>query len=153
MQIPQQLINCLNESGVEYEILQHPEVITAQRVAKVEHVRARHQAKVVMVKSDGRHLMTVIPADCRIDLLKVEQLTGKPASLETEQDFKSIFHDCAVGAMPPFGNLYGLSTYVDRRLAQEDYVVFEAGTHSDSIKLKYPDYENIVKPQVADLAM
>ena len=153
MQIPQQLINCLNERGVAYEILQHPEAVTAQRVAQVEHVRARHQAKVVMVKSDGRHLMTVIPADRHIDLLKVEQLTGKPASLETEQDFKSIFHDCAVGAMPPFGNLYGLPTYVDRRLAQEDYIVFEAGTHTDSIKLKYPDYENIVKPRVADLAM
>ena len=80
MQIPQQLINCLNESGVAYDILQHPEAVTAQRVAQVEHVRARHQAKVVMVKSDGRHLMTVIPADRHIDLLKVEQLTGKPAS-------------------------------------------------------------------------
>jgi Ala-tRNA(Pro) deacylase len=81
MQIPQQLINCLNESGVAYEILRHPEAVTAQRVAEVEHVRARHQAKVVMVKSNGQHLMTVIPADHRIDLLKVEKLTGKPAAL------------------------------------------------------------------------
>jgi Ala-tRNA(Pro) deacylase len=153
MQIPTQLINCLKESGVPYEVIQHPEAVTAQRVAEVEHIKARRQAKVVMVKSDGRHLMTVIPADRRIDLLKVERLTGKPASLETEQDFKSIFHDCATGAMPPFGNLYGLPTYVDRSLTQEDYIVFEAGTHTDSIKLKYPDYENIVKPQVADLAM
>jgi Ala-tRNA(Pro) deacylase len=153
MQIPKQLINCLNESGVVYEILQHPEAITAQRVAEVEHVRARHQAKVVMVKSNGQHLMTVIPADRRIDLLKVEKLTGKPASLETEQDFKSIFHDCAVGAMPPFGNLYGLSTYVDKRLTQEDYIVFEAGTHTDAIRLNYRDYERIVRPQVADLAI
>ena len=153
MQIPKQLINCLNESGVAYEILQHPEAVTAQRVAEVEHVKARHQAKVVMVNSNGQHLMTVIPADHRIDLLKVEKLTGKPASLETEQDFKSIFHDCAVGAMPPFGNLYGLPTYVDKRLTQEDYIVFEAGTHTDAIKLNYRDYERIVKPQVADLAM
>jgi Ala-tRNA(Pro) deacylase len=153
MQIPQQLINCLNESGVAYEILRHPEAVTAQRVAEVEHVRARHQAKVVMVKSNGQHLMTVIPADHRIDLLKVEKLTGKPASLENEQHFKSIFHDCAVGAMPPFGNLYGLPTYVDKRLTEEDYIVFEAGTHTDAIKLNYRDYERIVKPQVADLAM
>jgi Ala-tRNA(Pro) deacylase len=152
MQIPKQLINCLNESRVAYEVIQHLEAVTAQRVAEAGHIKARHQAKVVMVTSDGRHLMTVIPADHRIDLLKVEQLTGKPASLETEQEFKSIFPDCATGAMPPFGNLYGLPTYVDRRLAQEDYIVFEAGTHTDSIKLKYSDYENIVKPQVADLA-
>jgi Ala-tRNA(Pro) deacylase len=153
MQIPKQLINYLNESGVAYEILQHPEAVTAQRVAEAEHVKARQQAKVVMVKSDQQHLMTVIPADRRIDLQKVEKLTGKPASLETEQDFKSIFPDCAVGAMPPFGILYGLPTYVDRRLTQEEYIVFEAGTHTDSIKLKYPDYEKIAKSQIADLAM
>ena len=153
MQIPKQLINCLNESGVAYEILQHPEAVTAQRIAEVEHVRGRHQAKVVMVMSNGKHVMAVIPADHRIDLLKVEKLTGKPASLETEQDFKSIFHDCAVGAMPPFGNLYGLPTYVDKILTEEDYIVFEAVTHTDAIKLNYRDYERIVKPRVADLAM
>jgi Ala-tRNA(Pro) deacylase len=153
MQIPKQLINCLNESGVAYEILQHPEAVTAQRVAEVEHVKARHQAKVVMVKSNGNHVMAVVPADCRIDLQKVEKITGKPASLETEVDFKSIFSDCAVGAMPPFGNLYGLPTYVDERLAREDYIVFEAGTHTDAIKLKYTDYQKIVNPEVADLTM
>jgi Ala-tRNA(Pro) deacylase len=153
MQIPKQLIDCLNESGVSYEILQHPQAVTAQRVAQVEHIKARHQAKVVMVKSDGNHIMTVIPADHRIDLLKVEKLTGKPASLETEQDFKSIFPDCAVGAMPPFGNLYGVPTYVDEKLTQQDYIVFEAGTHTDAIKLSYSDYEKIVRPQVADLTM
>ncbi len=153
MQIPKQLINCLNESGVAYEILQHPEAVTAQRVAEVEHIKARHQAKVVMVKSNGNHVMAVVPADCRIDLQKVEKITGKPASLETEVDFRSIFSDCAVGAMPPFGNLYGLPTYVDERLAREDYIVFEAGTHTDAIKLKYTDYQKIVKPEVADLTI
>jgi len=153
MQIPKQLINCLNESGVAYEILQHPEAVTAQRVAEVEHIKARHQAKVVMVKSNGNHVMAVVPADRRIDLQKVEKVTGKPASLESEVDFKTIFSDCAVGAMPPFGNLYGLPTYVDERLAREDYIVFEAGTHTDAIKLKYTDYQKIVKPEVADLTM
>jgi Ala-tRNA(Pro) deacylase len=153
MQIPKQLIDCLNESGVSYEILQHPQAVTAQRVAQMEHIKARHQAKVVMVKSDGNHIMTVIPADHRIDLLKVEKLTGRPASLATEQDFKSIFSDCAVGAMPPFGNLYGLPTYVDEKLTQQDYIVFEAGTHTDAIKLSYSHYEKIVRPQVADLTM
>ena len=153
MEIPKRLLDCLNQSGAAYEILQHAEAVTAQRIAQAAHIKAHHQAKVVMVKSNGQDLMTVIPADRRIDLLKVEKLTGKPASLETEQDFKSVFPDCALGAMPPFGNLYGLPTYVDQRLAQEDYIVFEAGTHTDAIKLKYSDYEKIVKPQVADLTM
>ena len=77
---------------------------------------------------------------------------GKAVSLDRENEFKSLFPDCAVGAMPPFGNLYGVPTYVDKSLAQEDYIVFEAGTHADAIKLSYLDYEKIVKPQVADLA-
>ena len=97
--------------------------------------------------------MAALPADHQIDLEKFAKAVGKPASLDTEQEFKSLFPDCATGAMPPFGNLYGLPTYVDKRLAQEDYVVFEAGTHADAIKLSYADYEKIVKPRVEDLAV
>lgn len=153
MKIPKQLIDCLNENKVRYEILHHPEAVTAQRIAQAEHVKGRNHAKVVMVKSGGRHLMTVLPADHQIDLEKVGKAIGKTASLDREEEFKSLFPDCATGAMPPFGNLYGLPTYVDNRLAQEDYIVFEAGTHTDAIKMSYRDYEKIVKPQVEDVAI
>ena len=153
MKIPLQLIDCLNESKVRYEILHHPEAVTAQRIAQAEHVKGRHHAKVVMIKSGGERLMAVLPADHQIDLEKVAKAMGKAASLDTEQEFKSLFPDCATGAMPPFGNLYGLPTYVDKRLAQEDYIVFEAGIHTDAIKLSYADYEKIVKPRVEDLAV
>jgi Ala-tRNA(Pro) deacylase len=152
MKIPKQLIDCLNENKAGYEILQHPEAVTAQRIAQAEHVKGRRHAKVVMVKSGGEHVMTVLPADHQIDLEKVEKALGHPASLDAEQEFKLLFPDCAVGAMPPFGNLYGLPTYVDKSLSQEDYIVFEAGTHTDAIKLSYRDYEKIVKPRVEDLA-
>jgi len=97
--------------------------------------------------------MTVLPADHQIDLEKVAKAIGKRASLDTEAEFKSLFPDCAVGAMPPFGYLYGVPTYVDKSLSQEDYIVFEAGTHTDAIKLSYRDYEKIVEPRVADLAI
>jgi Ala-tRNA(Pro) deacylase len=153
MKIPKQLIDCLNENKVPYEILHHPQAVTAQRIAEAEHVKARHHAKVVMVKSGDQRLMAVLPADHRIDLEKVGKVLGKSASLDREQEFKSLFPDCAIGAMPPFGNLYGLPTYVDKHLAQEDYIVFEAGTHTDAIKLSYRDYDKIVKPQVEDLAI
>jgi Ala-tRNA(Pro) deacylase len=143
----------LDESKVGYEILHHPEAVTAQRIAQAEHVKGRHHAKVVMVKSGEQHVMTVLPADYQIDLEKVSKAVGKAASLDAEQEFKSLFPDCAVGAMPPFGNLYGLPTYVDKRLSREDYIVFEAGTHSDAIKLSFHDYKKIVKPRVADLAI
>jgi Ala-tRNA(Pro) deacylase len=153
MKIPLRLIDCLNESKVGYEILHHPEAVTAQRIAQAEHVKGRHHAKVVMIKSGGERLMAVLPADHQIDLEKVGKVIGKIASLDSEKEFKSLFPDCAIGAMPPFGNLYGLPTYVDKSLSAQDYIVFEAGTHSDAIKLRYRDYEKIVKPQVEDLAI
>lgn len=153
MKIPKRLTDCLEENKVHYETLHHPEAVTAQRIAQAEHVKGRHHAKVVMIQAGGEHLMAVLPADHQIDLEKFGKAIGKPASLGTEAEFKSLFPDCAVGAMPPFGNLYNVPTYVDRRLAQEDYIVFEAGTHADAIKVSYRDYEKIVKPQVKDLAI
>ena len=153
MEIPKQLIDCLNQNNVQYEILRHPEAVTAQRIAQAEHVKGRHQAKVVMLKSADQHLMVVLPADHQIDLEKVEKTIGKPVSLGKENDFKSLFPDSAIGAMPPFGNLYGMPTFVDKHLAEQDYLVFEAGTHTDAIKMSYRDYEKIVKPKVEDLAI
>jgi len=153
MKLPERLISCLNENKVQYEILHHPEAVSAQRIAQAEHVKARHHAKVVMVKSSDQHLIMVLPADHHIDLEKVEKAIGKAVLLDNEQEFKSLFSDCAVGAMPPFGNLYGLPTYVDKSLAEQDYIVFEAGTHTDAIKMAYGDYEKIVKPRVDDLVV
>jgi Ala-tRNA(Pro) deacylase len=153
MEIPKRLIDCLNENKVQYEILHHPEAVTAQRIAQAEHVKGRHHAKVVIVKSGARHLMIVLPADHQIDLEKAEKTIGHAVSLGKEQEFKSLFPDCAIGAMPPFGDLYNLPTYVDKQLAEQDYIVFEAGTHTDAIKMSYGDYEKIVKPNVDDLAI
>ena len=153
LKIPKQLIDCLKENKVDYEILHHPEAVTAQRIAQAEHVKGRHHAKIVMVKSGEQHLMTVLPADHQIDLKKLKKAIGKAVSLDSEQDFKPLFPDCAVGAMPPFGNLYGVPTYVDKSLSQEEYIVFEAGTHTDAIRLSYRDYQKIAKPRVEDFAI
>jgi Ala-tRNA(Pro) deacylase len=153
MEMPKRLIEYLDENKVRYEVLHHPEAVTPQRIAQAEHVKGRHHAKVVIVKSGDEYFMMVLPADHHIDLEKVEKAVGKSASLGREQEFKSIFPDCVIGAMPPFGNLYGLPTYVDQSLADQDYIVFEAGTHTDAIKMNYRDYEKIVKPKVNDLAI
>ncbi|HEX4697456.1 MAG TPA: YbaK/EbsC family protein [Candidatus Udaeobacter sp.] len=153
MQIPKRLIDCLKENKVTYEILRHAEAVTAQRIAQAEHVKGRHHAKVVIVESGNQLLMVVLSADHQIDLEKAEKAIGKPVSLAREDEFKSLFADCAIGAMPPFGNLYDLPTFIDRDLAEQEYVVFEAGTHTDAIKISYRDYEKIVKPRVEDLAI
>ena len=153
MGIPKQLIDCLDQNKVQYEILHHSEAVTAQRIAQAEHIKGRHQAKVVILKSGDQHLMVVLPADHHIDPEKIEKAIGKPVSISRENEFKSLFPDSAVGAMPPLGNLYGLPTYVDKHLAEQDYIVFEAGTHTEAIKMSYSDYEKIVKPKVEDLGI
>jgi Ala-tRNA(Pro) deacylase len=153
MEIPKRLIDCLKENKVQYEVLHHLEAVSAQQIAQAEHVKGRHHAKVVMIKSGDQHLMMVLPADHQIDLEKVEKAIGSDVSLGKEQEFKSLFPDCVTGAMPPFGNLYGLPTYVDKDLAEQEYIVFEAGTHTDAIKISCRDYEKIVKPEVKELGI
>ena len=153
MDIPKRLIECLTKHNVRYEIMHHTEAFSAQRIAEAEHVKAEHHAKVVMVRSGQQHFMVVVPANRRVDLEKVEQMTGLAVSLDTELEFKSFFPDCQVGTMPPFGNLYDLPTYVDSSLTHQDYIVFEAGTHTEAIKLSYADYEQIVNPRIADLTV
>jgi len=153
MGIPTKLIEFLNQNKVPYEILHHPEAFTAQELAAIEHVKGKQHAKVVIVKTDGAKLMAVLPADHRVDLEKFDKLTGQPTALATEADFKALFPDCAVGTMPPFGSLYGVETYVDKSLTENEAIVFEAGTHSDAVKMRYGDFERVAKPKVAEFAV
>src|SRR5437763_12780658 len=129
MKMPKRLIDCLDENKASYEILRQPEAVTAQRIAQAEHVKGRRYAKVVMVKSGEEHLMIVLPAEHLIDLEKLANIVGKDVSLENEGEFESLFPDCAVGAMPPFGNLYGLPTYVDKSLQRKNSFASEAALH------------------------
>jgi Ala-tRNA(Pro) deacylase len=153
MGIPSKLIEFLNQNKVRYEILHHPEAFTAQELAAIEHVKGKQHAKVVMVKAAGAQLMAVLPADHRVDLEKFQELTGQSATLATEADFKALFPDCATGSMPPFGSLYGVETYVDQSLTENEMIVFEAGTHSDAMKMRYGDFARVAKPKVADFAV
>ena len=153
MGVPSRLTDFLNQSKVRYEVLHHPEAFTAQELAAIEHVKGRSHAKVVMVKTDGGLLMAVLPSDLRIDLEKLEKVVGRKTTLATEADFQALFPDCVVGTMPPFGVLYGVAAYVDASLTEIGKIVFEAGTHSDAIRMRYADYERLVKPTVADFAV
>jgi len=153
MGIPTRLIEFLNQSKVRYEVLHHPQAFTAQELAAIEHVKGRSHAKVVMIKADGEESMAVLPADHRVDLEKFGKVTGKRTALATEAEFKALFPDCAVGTMPPFGQLYGLPTYVDTSLTGASAIVFEAGTHSDAIKMSYADYARLARPTAVDFAV
>jgi len=153
MAIPSKLIEFLNQGKVRYTVQHHPEAFTAQELAAIEGVKGRNHAKVVMVKADADVIMTVLPSDHRLDLEKLDSLTGKRTSLATEADFKALFPDCAVGTMPPFGKLYGVATWVDESLAQDAIIVFEAGTHSDAIRMSYADYARLAEPKIAGFAV
>src|ERR1017187_359970 len=153
MGIPTRLIDFLDESKVRYEILHHPEAFTSHELAAIEHVKGKDRAKVVMVKSGAEILMVVLPTDRRIDLEKIAGITGQPTAVAVEAEFKPLFPDCAIGTMPPFGHLYGVATYLDRSVAEADKLVFEAGTHSDAIKMRYVDYERLAKPTIVDFAV
>ncbi len=144
----------LDQNKVNYQITGHPEVYTAQEIAAALHVPGKELAKVVMVKAGDKFVMIVLPASWRIEMAKLKDLLGaKEIRLATEEEFKNLFPDCEVGAMPPFGNLYDLDVYVDKTLSEDEEIFFQAGNHIESIKMKYKDYSALVKPVVAEFSV
>lgn len=144
----------LRDAGVQFEAHTHPPAYTAQEVAEVEHVPGVTVAKVVMVVADGDLAMTVLPAPYRLDTKKTAAVVGvKTVRLATEGEFSPAFPGLDVGAMPPFGDFCNVPTYVDKSLAEDDYIVFQAATHTDAIRMKYADYARVAQPIVADIAV
>lgn len=150
----QRLQAFLNNFHVAYCVQHHAPAFTAQDVAATEHLSGTLMAKVVMVVADEALTMLVLPASRRVDEERAaEALFAAHVRLATEEEFTSKFPDCATGAMPPFGNLYGIPVYVDCELADNKTITFQAGSHTRTITLKYADYERLVGPTVVDLAV
>ncbi len=150
MPILAKLKEFLDDNGVAYTVLSHSLAFTAEGVAAVQHVAAQELTKVVMVKAPGRFLMVVLPAPDRVDLQKLPE---RRARLATEADFARIFPHCEPGAMPPCGNLFGLPVYVDHTLGRREEIVFQAGTHTQTVRMKYADFARLVRPTVDDYAL
>jgi Ala-tRNA(Pro) deacylase len=143
----------LRENRVPFEAQHHPRVVTAQEVAASEHVPGKMLAKTVMVIADGKLTMLALPASYQVDLEKAAAALGAgEVRLAQEEEFEGTFADCEVGAMPPFGNLYDVSVWVDETLAEDETIVFRAGTHTDTMSVEYADFERLVEPTVADFA-
>lgn len=139
----------LDENHVSYEVIKHSEAYTAQEIAAAMHVSGGMLVKVVMLNSDRGNIMVALPADRVVDIAKLrEQLGFRIAALAREEEFKKHFPDCDVGAMPPFGNLYGIPVYVDETLTADEYIVFQAGTHYEAVKMLFADFDSLVRPQV-----
>ena len=149
--ICEKLKKYLDENGVKYEVLRHGEAFTAQEIAAAMHVKGKMLVKVVIVNSDRGHIMVALPADRRVDIAALRADLGlKMAALATEEEFKRLFPDCDVGAMPPFGNLYNIPVYVDKSLTLDKDIVIQAGTHYEAIRLDYADFDRLVRPKVLE---
>ncbi len=147
----ERLEQLFRERGVPFQATAHQEVYTAQEVAAVEHVSGYAMAKIVAVSADDKLLLLVLPAPHRVALDKVKRALGaKEVHLAREEEFGRAFPDCEVGAMPPFGSLYGVPVYADAALAKDPQIVFRAGTHRETMTVAYADFERLEKPQVGE---
>jgi Ala-tRNA(Pro) deacylase len=151
MPISRTLNTYLDHEHVHYDVLCHPKAFRATDIAHALQTPEKEMAKVVIVKVGGRSVMTVLPASWSVDLHRLKDVfRTRHVRLATEHEIASLFPDCELGAMPPFGNLYGLPVYVDQSLTEDEEIVFQAGTHSDAIRMRYMDFAALVFPVVAE---
>lgn len=143
----------LNEHGVKYEVQHHREVYTIQEVAAEVGEKGHHVAKVFIAHADDKPIMLVLAAPDHVDYQRVKDYLGaEHVERAREEEFKRLFPDCDVGAMPPFGNLYHIPVYLERGLSNIPYIVFQAGSHSDTIKMAMEDYLRLAAPKITRFA-
>lgn len=143
----------LERSDVDYSVVHHPPTFTAHETAESVHVKGRDFAKPVIVKIENWLAMVVVPATRQVSLEELQEVVGTHnVRLAKEHEFASLFADCETGALPPFGNLYGLDVYVDPSLAADEEIAFNAGSHTELIRMKYDDFESLAHPKVAIVA-
>lgn len=144
----------LDKESVKYVTNYHSIAYTAQEIAASVHVKGKEMAKTVMVKLDGKMAMAVLPASHQVDFEHLKKASGaEDAVLATEKEFKDLFPDCDIGAMPPFGNLYGMDVFVSTALTEDKEIAFNAGSHYELIRLAYKDFERLVNPKIADFSV
>lgn len=144
----------LDQWKVKYVTITHSRAYTAAEVAQSAHLPGRILAKTVMVIIDGALAMAVLPSNHRVHLDDLRDLAHTDnVRLAREDEFKDYFPDCEPGAMPPFGNLYDMSVYVSPDLAAEEEIAFNAGSHTEVIKMRYRDFERLVKPRIAQFTI
>jgi Ala-tRNA(Pro) deacylase len=143
----------LDQKGVRYTQQMHSLAYTAAGTASVSHVKGKEMAKAVMALADDKLVMLVVPASRHVKLnFAKSALKARQVFLASEADFAHVFPDCEVGAMPPFGNLYGIPVFVDEMLTRDKEIAFNAGNHHELIKMAYADYERLVCPQIVNVA-
>jgi Ala-tRNA(Pro) deacylase len=142
------LTNFLDQHKVKYAIIPHSPAFSAQQIAARAHISGKELAKTVILKVDGRLAMAVLPASQKVDLGELRQAIGWNIEIAQEEEFRSRFPECDLGAMPPFGNLYDMDVYVADSLAEDEEIAFNAGSFTELVQLAYQDFERLVRPRV-----
>lgn len=139
----------LEQQQVPYQTIRHRTAYSAQTTAAAAHVPGRELAKAVIVEIDGQLAMIVQTASRMVPLGRIRAATGaRDVHLVSEREFEHRFPDCELGAMPPFGNLYGMDTYVTEAVSQDEEIAFNAGSHTELVRLRYSDFDRLVHPTV-----
>lgn len=143
----------LAKNGIPFEAIPHPRSVTAEETAHAAHIEERRLAKIVVVRIEGQMTMLVLHADERIDLERLrEQMRVDDLEICSEREFEDRFPDCEVGAMPPFGDLFGMPVIVSESIASDEKITFNAGSHTELITMNYRDFARITKPMVGAFA-
>lgn len=139
----------LEQQHVPYQTIRHRTAYSAQQTAEAAHVPGHELAKAVIVEIDGELAMIVQTASRMVPLGRIRAATGaRDVHLVSEREFANRFPDCELGAMPPFGNLYGMDTYVTEALSHDEEIAFNAGSHTELVRLRYSDFDRLVHPTV-----
>ncbi|MGO1499867.1 MAG: aminoacyl-tRNA deacylase [Marinobacter sp.] len=145
----QQLKEFLDEANVEYMCLTHPPAFTAQELAHHVKIAGDKVVKTVIIELDGKMAMLVMPATWRVRWDSLSRILDTDfVDLADEQEFQDRFPDCEVGAMPPFGNLFGMTVYCAEPLTEQSELAFAAGSHTETLHIKTQDFLNLVQPMV-----
>lgn len=149
MTMSKKLREYLQKEKITFEPLHHAVAYTASEVAGSQHVSGKEMLKTVIIKVDGKLMMCVVPAIYNLDFDKLKKFLGaKSVELAKEEESGKIFTDSELGAEPPIGSLYNIEMIADEDIKANDMVVFNAGSHTDTIKMKANDYLKMTKPRL-----
>ncbi|HEY3929071.1 MAG TPA: YbaK/EbsC family protein [Candidatus Koribacter sp.] len=149
----QRLKDFLDKNDIRYILISHSRAFTAAATAAITHIPGKEIAKTVIVKINGELAMAVVPGSRHLDLKALqEELGARQVTLVGENEFNKVFPDCELGAMPPFGSLYGLTVYMDTKLQEDHEVAFNAGSHRELMRMEFDDYERLEHPRILCIA-
>lgn len=151
MSVSAKLKTYLDEHETPYEVLTHEEVFTSMQTAEKQEIPGKEFAKCVVIQYDGKYAMAALPSTHKVNLDKLAKaVKAKDVSIATETEFGKLFPDCDLGAMPPLGQLYNMPLWVDKALAKDEQIVFNAGSHTDTIRIKFKDFKYLANPEILD---